>query len=129
MCTDRVSTVIFHTTNAPMPVLLLLTTIWSSICTPFAQQASFLSEFPLVLSWRVIAPGTTDSTEMFETERECDCTQYGGLATTGELSLAGEFCCGGPDFLFKSSVLLSLHIAAPFMLPLLWCWSSVDSIH
>jgi hypothetical protein len=115
MSTDRVSTVIFHTTNAPIPVLLLITT-WSSIRTHLAQQASFLSDCPFVLSWSVIPPGAIDSIEML---RECECTQYGGLVTTGELSLAGEFSRGGPGFLFGNSALLSLHIAALFILPLL----------
>jgi len=87
MLTLSVSTVTFHTTNAPMPVLLLLMTTWSSMRTPLAQHASFLSSRPSVLSWSVIAPGAIDSIEMFETVRVCECTQYGG-DVTGELSAA-----------------------------------------
>jgi hypothetical protein len=90
--TRRVSTVIFHTTNAPILVLRSFTTTWSSMYTLFAQQALFLASSPSVLSCSVIAPSGIDSTDILETDLWCDETQYGGLDTgdvTGELT---TFC-------------------------------------
>lgn len=125
--TLNVSTVTFHTTNAPIPVLLLLMTTYSSIYTPLAQHASFLSSRPSVLSWSVIAPARTDSTDILETERLCDCTQYGGDVIERELSavegVRGVVGCG-------SSLEESFNAAElPWTLPLLWFWLCIDSIH
>jgi hypothetical protein len=44
LLTLNVSIYMFHTTNAPMPVLFPFTTAWSSIVTLLAQHASLLSE-------------------------------------------------------------------------------------
>jgi len=65
----KVSTVIFHTTNAPTPILRSFITTWSSIYTLFAQQNLLLVSSPSSLSFNVIAPGDTDSTEIFEKDR------------------------------------------------------------
>ena len=124
---------IFQTTNAPMPVLFPFITTWSSIYTLFAQQALFFTSSPLSLSWSVMAPGAMDSTEIFEKDLWCDCTQYGGLVT-GEVT--GEWvscCCWWPagDVLVSSASLLAAPPAGalPFMLPLLGREIGADSIH
>jgi len=68
----RVSTVMFQTTNAPMPVLLPLIITWSSMYTLLAQHALFFESPSSVLSCSVIAPAGIDSTEIFEKDRVCD---------------------------------------------------------
>lgn len=76
--TLNVSIFMFQTTNAPIPVLLPFTTAWSSMATLLAQHAAFVSEFAVVLSWRVIPPGRIESNDTWDAPRLCDWAQYGG---------------------------------------------------
>lgn len=98
--TRRISTVMFQTTNAPMPVLFPLIITWSSMYTLLAQQALFFESPSSVLSCSVIAPAGMDSMEIFEKDLVCDWTQYGGELTgdvMGEESMSPPSSCSACD--------------------------------
>jgi len=125
-----VSTVIFHTTNAPILVLRSFTTTWSSIYTLLAQQALFLSSLtPSVLSCKVIAPASTDSTDMFETDLWCEDTQYGGLVTGEEIGVLTPFFRLSAGDVFVSSPGFGAPVTSPLVPPWLDCVFRIDSIH
>lgn len=124
-----ISTVMFQTTNAPMPVLLPFITTWSSMYTLFAQHALFLestSPPSSVLSCSVMPPALIDSTEIFDTDLECECVQYGGEV----MEDASSICCDA-DFEFGCSAycFVAPPLAAPIVWPLLVLGFPLDSIH
>ena len=82
--TLRVSTLMIHTTKAPMLVALPLTTVWPVISTLLAQHALLRSLCSLVsLSRRVMAPtSSSESVDAPEMLRWCalpELRQYGGV--------------------------------------------------
>lgn len=98
--TFNVSTLIFHTTNAPMLVGLPFTRTWSRTWTLLAQQARFRSRpWTLLpsgpssrsLSWRVMKPGRS-STDTFHSSRGGGrVIQYGGEVIVGDSSEPSTF--------------------------------------
>lgn len=118
--TFSVSMVMFQTTKLPSPFSPPLIITKSSICTPFAQQAEFLSSLSSsVLSRSTIPPGSVLSTDTFEKDLECDCVQYGG-EVMGERS--------GRSWSGVDSDVRELAAWRPFTSPLPFN-IDVDSIH